>query len=125
MSPTPTTSHNGMVRVASTISLLAGLWLFVSPWMYHAYTIPNAWNSWLIGAFVALLAAIRLSWPTENAWLSWFNCLLGVWTFASPWIFGYTGNMERFINSLCVGVVLFVVALRSATATPHQPAVIH
>jgi hypothetical protein len=39
--------------------------------------------------------------------VSVINMLLGIWTFASPWIYGYTGYTGRFINSLCVGVVVF------------------
>jgi hypothetical protein len=49
--------------------------------------------------------------------LSWLNALLGIWAFFSPWIYGYTGNAGRFINSLCVGVIVFVLAIVSATFT--------
>lgn len=48
--------------------------------------------------------------------LGWVNCALGTGTFASPWIFSYTGETGRLINSLVVGVVVFIVAVRSATA---------
>jgi hypothetical protein len=49
--------------------------------------------------------------------LSWLNALLGIWTFFSPWIYGYTAGTGRFINSLCVGVIVFVLAICSATFT--------
>jgi hypothetical protein len=49
--------------------------------------------------------------------LSWFNACLAVWAFFSPWIYGFTGNTGRFINSLCVGVVVFVLAIISARST--------
>jgi hypothetical protein len=38
----------GGIRAASVICLLAGIWLFVSPWVYGAYTSGNAWNSWIV-----------------------------------------------------------------------------
>jgi uncharacterized membrane protein HdeD (DUF308 family) len=119
MSPSVSTNQ-GVVRVASTISLLAGLWLFVSPWIYGSYMAPDAWNYWIVGAVIAILAAFRLSSPAANTWMSWLNCLLGIWTFASPWIYGYTSNTGQFVNSLCVGVIVFIVAMRSATGTRHQ-----
>ena len=101
------------VRSASTIVLLAGIWFFVSPWVYGAYTSGNAWNSWIVGAAMFLLALTRLSRPVYSSALSWWNMVLGIWAFCSPWIYGYTGNTGRFINSLCVGVVVFVFAVLS------------
>jgi SPW repeat len=111
-------------RAVSIISLLAGIWLFLSPWVYGVSTSPNAWNSWIVGAVIAIVAAIRVSAPGTSG-LSWINCLLGIWTFASPWIYGYAGAEARFINSLCIGVIVFFAALKSATTTPHaqHPAV--
>jgi hypothetical protein len=41
--------------------------------------------------------------------------VLGIWAFFSPWIYGYVGNEHRFINSLCVGVIVFVLSIASAT----------
>lgn len=115
---TPATTDNSG-RAASMIALLAGLWFFVSPWVYGAYTMPNAWNSWFVGAVMVIFAAIRMGQPIGTAAVSWLNAILGIWAFLSPWIYGYTGNTGRFINSLCVGVVVFVAALVSANAMPH------
>lgn len=111
--------RSGTVKAASTITLLAAVWLFVSPWIYAVYRLPNAWNSWIVGFLIAVLAAIRIGFPLEMPSLSWLNCLLGAWTLASPWIFKYNGDTGRQVNSLCVGVVVFFMALRSASATPR------
>jgi hypothetical protein len=100
-------------RGASTIVLLAGIWFFVSPWVYGAYTTANAWNSWIVGAILFFLACFRLARPAYSTALSWCNMVLGIWAFFSPWIYGYTGNEGRFINSLCVGVVVFVLSIVS------------
>jgi len=118
---TPTTERRGTetVSIASTITLLAGLWFFISPWVYGVYSAGNAWNSWIVGAAVAILAAFRLGYPMRTQALSWINCLLGIWAFISPWIYGYTGDHGRFINSLCVGVIMFIAAISSATASSH------
>jgi hypothetical protein len=105
--------------------MVAGIWLFGSPWLYGANALPNAWNSWSIGAIIAILAAVRLSYPTRNAWMSWLNSLLGIWVFASPFIFAYAGDMGRFVNSLCVGGIVALAAMLSASATPHLPMSAH
>jgi hypothetical protein len=102
-----TNNHVPTIRTASTINLLAGIWLFVSPWVYLAYRNPDSWNSWIVGAMIVILAAIRLGNPLGARGVSVLNMLLGIWTFASPWIYGYTGYTGRFINSLCVGVIVF------------------
>jgi hypothetical protein len=107
----------GAVRTASTITLLGAIWFFISPWVYGAYGNMNAWNSWIVGAVIGILAIIRLGGPGTMPGLSWFNACLGVWTFFSPWIYGYTGNTGRMVNSLCVGVVVFVLAIVSGTIT--------
>ena len=108
------------MTAASVIAFLAGIWLFISPWIYGAYGVANAWNSWIIGAAIVILTGFRMGYPMTTQWISWVNVLLGIWTFISPWIYGYTGNLGRFINSLCVGVIVFVVTLRNAMATPHM-----
>jgi hypothetical protein len=103
------------VKAASTIVLLAGIWFFVSPWVYGAYSHPNAWNSWIVGAVMFILGCIRVWRPAYSTALSWCNTVLGIWAFFSPWIYGYTGNQGRFINSLCVGVIVFILSIASAT----------
>ena len=41
--------------------------------------------------------------------------MLGIWAFFSPWIYGYVFSSGRFINSLCVGVIVFVLSIVAAT----------
>jgi hypothetical protein len=109
-----TAKQMAAARAASTIVLLAGIWFFVSPWVYGAYTHGSAWNSWIVGAIMFILGCIRISRPVYSTALSWWNMVLGIWAFCSPWIYGYTGNTGRFINSLCVGVIVFILSIVSA-----------
>ncbi len=104
----------GAARATSTICLLAGIWLFVSPWVYGAWLKGDAWNCWIVGGFMVLFGIVRMALPAYSTVLSWCNMILGIWTFCSPWIFGYTGNSGRFINSLCLGVIVFVFSIASA-----------
>ena len=108
------------VKTAATINLLAGIWLFISPWVYRSYAASYAWNSWIIGALIVVFAASRLNNLTTRG-LSVVNLVLGAWTFASPWIYGYTGDTRRFVNSLCVGVVVFVLSIYGSSVEMGHP----
>jgi len=83
---TASTPH-GPIKVASGINVLAGIWLFVSPWVYGAYTKPNAWNSWVVGALIVILAAIRFSSPAGLPALVGLTCCLAPTRLYHP---GYT-----------------------------------
>jgi hypothetical protein len=113
MTPAVTDAHPALG--ASLLALFAGLWLFVSPWVYGAPGNSAAWNSWIVGALIFLFALIRRSQPAATK-LSWLNSMLGIWVFVSPWVFGYTGTAGRFINSMCVGFIVFCAAIVAANS---------
>ncbi len=102
-------------RGASSVAVLAGLWLFFSPWIYGVHGNLNAWNSSIMGAVIVIFALIRRSHPAAT-FLGWVNSALGVWTFVSPWVYGYVDGTGRFINSLCVGFIVFCAAIAAANS---------
>lgn len=110
-------------RAASVICLLAGIWYFISAWVYSGATNANAWNSWIVGGFIILFSCFRIARPAYSNNLGWVNLFLGVWAFFSPWIYGYTGQTDKMINSLCVGVIVFVLSIVSARVSAHSSAV--
>jgi len=107
---------SGSSRVTAAFSAIIGIWLFISPWVYGAAHNPDAWNNWIVGFLITLFALIRYSNPFRAASLGWANMVLAIWVFISPWIFRYTGNTDRFVNSLCVGIVVFVLAVYGASS---------
>jgi hypothetical protein len=122
MTPTKQDTDDGL-RATGPVALLAGIWLFISPWFYGSFVLGNTWNNWIVGAAIVILAAYRLGHPV-TVWISWVVCLLGIWIFASPWIYGYKVDHGRLVNSLCVGVaILFAAGLHngiSASQTSHR-----
>ena len=118
MTPVNTDTHPA--KGASFLALLAGLWLFLSPWIYGAYGNSSAWNSWIIGALIFLFSLIRLSQPAAVS-LSWFNLILALWTIASPWVYGYSGSPGRLINSMFVGLIVFCAAIVGANSRKNEP----
>lgn len=93
-------THNAR-RATAILNLLLGIWIFVSPWVYRSYGNPNSWNSWVVGALIVILAAVRACNSVGSQPLAWISMILGAWIFFSPWIFAYTANTGFFINSLC------------------------
>lgn len=112
----------GVQNIPNALSLMLGIWLFVSPWVYGGVGNAGALNGWIIGASIAILAAIRFGEAPVP--LRLVSALLGVWVFVSPWVYGYAGNTGRLINSLGVGMLVFFLSL-SAEVTktgtlPHR-----
>jgi hypothetical protein len=118
------TGYPNRSKSGSIVVMLAGLWFMASPWVYGSYLSQEAWNNRSIGLLIIILATVRLSAPDlrRTQWISWANSLLAIWIFASPWFYDYAGNTDRLVNSLCVGVILFVAAMFSAlSATRVSP----
>lgn len=64
-------------------NLILGLWLFASPWLlrFTRATTP-AWNTWISGAIIAILAAAAL-YEVER-WEEWTSVIVAIWLAASP-----------------------------------------
>jgi hypothetical protein len=112
-----TTAAANSAKLTAGINIALGIWVFVSPWVYGAGV--SAWNSWIIGILIALFAAIRYGSPFGARGAGWANMIFGAWMFVSPWVFGYTQNTGRFINSLCVGVAIFILSIYGASVHPR------
>jgi hypothetical protein len=97
----------------SGLDIALGLWLFISPWVFGVYS-HNAWNSWIVGGAIAVFALIQLSGTSVSQVFGMLNAFLGAWMFASPWIYRYTGQTDRFVNSLCAGALVFILSAFSA-----------
>ena len=105
-------------KFAASVALVAGLWFFASPWVYGSYLLLESWNNWMVGFVITVLTVARLSVADlkRTQWIPWINGLLAIWIFSSPWVYQYAANTDRVLNSVCVGVILFVTATWSAVA---------
>jgi hypothetical protein len=93
-------------------NLVLGAWLFISPWIlgFSALSTP-AINAWVFGAIVALLALAALY--AYQKWEEWLSAAIGVWVFVSPWVLGFSYDVNILWNSLIVGALLVILALWS------------
>jgi BON domain-containing protein/SPW repeat-containing protein len=108
---------DGETNWLSGVSMLAGLWLIVSAFLFGGFgnSSGGAWNSLIVGIVIATLAAGRAYQPDIGAGLSWINAILGAWMIAAPFVYDYTFNQARTWNSIIVGFIIVIFAIASAT----------
>lgn len=108
-------------RIANGINILPGLWLIASPWVFDYSGRAGMLNSMIVGALIAMLAALRLACLQCTAALSGLNVLLGFWIIVSPWTTGYVSNKAALANNIMVGVFVMALAIWSARNTEAKP----
>lgn len=93
------------------VSLVAGAWLFVSPWVL-GYTAATAgmWAAYVLGALAILIAfwAVSAREPRNGVALL---ALVGALTFVTPWVIGFAGHYAARLDAWIVGAVMVVAAL--------------
>jgi len=91
------------------INLVAGLLLVLSPWLLgFSASVAAAWNAWIVGALVALLAVGALVAFSE--WEEWGNLFLGLWAALAPWVLGFADAAYAAIAHVVLGLLVAVLA---------------
>lgn len=107
-------SAGGQIRTASGINAILGIWLIIAAFVV-ADSQEAYWNDLLVGIVVLILAATRLSKPTDGTKpASWVNAAIGVWLIAAPFVLGYVADAERW-NDIIVGILLLAFGAWSAS----------
>ena len=106
-------------RWQSWLNVIVGIWMFISPWVLGTTSdAPTAWNAWIIGAAIFVVALIALG-TTASAAAPWANIVLGVWLFISPWVLRYPDVSDGALNAWIFGVVTVLVAVWAQSV--HRP----
>src|SRR5690348_8784536 len=104
------------------VSLLIGIWLFLSPRTLgfnglnpvatSAWTLnPIATNVWIIGTMIMLLALLAL--VSHEKWEDWLGAGLGAWLFISPRVMRVSAYPEILWNKLVLGTLIVALAVWS------------
>ena len=92
------------------VNLLLGAWLFVSPWsLGYVDATRAAWNSHLVGAAIALVAALALYRPV--VWHKLAAVVLGAWAAIAAWLLGFATSTAVAVNAAVVGLVVAILAV--------------
>jgi hypothetical protein len=121
MATKPPNTNRKLIRIDSGWNVALGVWLVAAPFIlgYASITAP-LWNDILVGLTIAILTGIRAFGALNQSALSWTNVALGVWLVAAPFILGYSGVAAALWNDLIVGLLVAILAWRSAVARPQQ-----
>lgn len=108
------TSKSGMATVDAA-QLVAGILLFAAPWaLGFAGVQAAAWNAWIVGAAIALVALGALT--VFNRYEEWANLALGLWAIAAPWALGFATGAAMWAHVVIGAVVAALAASRLWTA---------
>ncbi len=104
------------VKVASMVSFLFAVWLFISPYVlgFAGQSVIAIWTVNIAGIGVAALSLIRFFIPHGTAAMSWINVLVGLGLIASPFVWYLTGTYWLMWDFIIVGAALVIFNLWAA-----------
>ncbi len=128
MATNPDTNLTAARRWQDQLILLLGLWMFITPWVFsYAIASAPAWNAFVSGAVIAVLAAFELY--RTYFWAVLVNLLVGLWVAISPWVLKVADQRPLMWNELIVGLAVVVLALWEMQTDPdlhkHWPGAGH
>ncbi|MEZ2224597.1 SPW repeat protein [Rhizobium sp. RCC_161_2] len=102
------------------VNIVAGLGLLLSPWLLgFATEAYAAWNAWIVGAAIAVIAAAALCAFYEAE--EWINLVLGIWTVAAPWVLGFSVVTAAMWVHVVAGIVVAVLAAGNIWFSHNRP----
>ena len=106
--------------VFDIVNIVAGLGLLISPWLlgFTADTYA-AWNGWIVGAAIALVAVTALCAFCEAE--EWVNLVLGIWAVVAPWVLGFSAVTAAMWAHVIAGIVVAVLAAGSIWFSHNRP----
>jgi hypothetical protein len=107
-------------RALHIVNTVAGLGLFLSPW-YLAYMGETyaAWNAWIVGAVVALIAIGAL--VAFREYEEWANLVLGLWSIIAPWALGFAAMTAAVWAHVIAGIVVAVLGAGNVWFIHNRP----
>jgi hypothetical protein len=103
------------------VNVVVGAWLFITPWVYSTvFNVQSAWNAWLLGAAMLIVALWALAAPGSAA-AEWINAVFGAWTFVAPWALSFSVLTAAAWNSWIVGAIVCILALWALTEQSRRP----
>ncbi|MGN9837055.1 SPW repeat protein [Nonomuraea sp. H19] len=104
---------NPAVQIADGLTLLAGLFLALSPWIVGFTGISSLTvNNLVTGIAVALLALGFSSAFGRTYGIAWTAPLIGVWTIVAPWLIrGEADTTTTIYTNVIVGAIITILGL--------------
>lgn len=110
--------------------LAVGIWLLSAPLFmsYGSTTSVAAWDSYVVGALIAIFAASSLwspAWRLSSA-EKWINLVLAPWLLAAPFALAfYESGTSAAWTHIIVGLLIGAEAIWALSARPSPGSHIH
>ena len=102
----------------SWINLLAGIWVFFSPWIWGFSTSTTPlWNHIVLGVLIAVTAIVAIG---GYRGASWWNVIFGIWLIISPFVLRYSMIARVTGHDVVLGIIVTIMALISALSNPRM-----
>lgn len=87
------------------VNAVVGVCLALSPWLLgYADQAAAAWNAWIVGAAIALIAVGALIALAE--WEEWLNLALGIWAVIAAWVLGFSAVTAATWAHVIAGLIV-------------------
>jgi hypothetical protein len=100
-------------------NLILGAILFLSPWIFGFEAGAASENAYIAGIVIAVLAIAALA--AFAVWEEWLNLIVGLWTFASPWILGFQGTTAMTVHVIIGAAVAILAAIELWIMSQNPP----
>ena len=105
-------THPAQIKLASGLTFLAGLYLWISAWIEGSRGGAES-NGIIFGIIVAILGAARFG--GARPWTAWLAALIGIWMIISPWVYGFAGEAWMW-NAIVIGIIILCLGVWAAMA---------
>jgi len=97
-------------RWQNWVSLVLGVILFITPWVFGTTTnTASSWDAWIIGVIGVIFALLALAYVSA-AWIpEYLSVALGVLLFISPWVLGFAALSSAAWTAWIIGILFVVV----------------
>ena len=95
---------------------IVGIALFVTPWVLGAKSASVAWNFWIVGAVIILLALFETA--AFDKVVEWAITALATWMVLSPHLLGFSAEPPAF--SATIGGLIIVAFSGWAIGDAHE-----
>jgi hypothetical protein len=113
--PTSPPPRRDQLAALSGLTLLAGIWLIIAPFVLGYSGGDPIWNDVVFGAIVAVFGLAGLAGLFRRMPLvGWLISLIGAWLFASA--FWLDAGSAAQTNDVIFGIVVFVLGLAGVAA---------
>lgn len=105
-------SETPTAQASDSLTVLAGLFVGLSPWIVGFSETTLAMHNLIIGLAIAILGAGYAAAYERTHRLTWVCPLLGAWTIIAPWtVAGVEATTVVVLSNVIGGAVVFLLGL--------------